>query len=94
MEKMLEAPPAWNEVPDLMMEAEDSRMIAATKKKRKELNKGQRKWRRKDEIRPEKREHSPRFQGGHIILQGSSQKSGTSYNKRMMNCKCRVNGRE
>ena len=35
-EEILDAPPAWNEVPDLMMETKDGRMIleAATKRKR------------------------------------------------------------
>ena len=33
------------------------------------------------------------FPGGHIILQDSIQRSGTSYNKKMMNGKCRINGR-
>ena len=43
-EEILEVPPSWNEVPDLMMEAEDGRMImeAATKRKRDEVARG---WR-------------------------------------------------
>ena len=62
-EERLDAPPAWNEVPDLMMEAEDGMMIlkAATKRKREgeEVAWWPRKRQREDEIRAEKCEHSP-----------------------------------
>ena len=42
---MLEAPPAWNDVPDLMMEAEEGRILpkAAVKRKREEVARGRRK---------------------------------------------------
>ena len=58
---MLDALPALNEVPDLMMETEDGRMITeeATKRKRDEVARGWRKGRREDDIRLEKHEHSP-----------------------------------
>ena len=60
-EEMLEAPPAWNEVPDLMMEVEDGMMMseAAVKQRRDEVTRGRRKRRKEDDIRPEKHEHSP-----------------------------------
>ena len=60
-EEMLDAPLVWNKVPNLMMETKDCRMImeAATKRKRDEGACGQRKGRREDDIRREKREHSP-----------------------------------
>ena len=64
-EEMFDTPPAWNKVPDLMMETKDGRTIPepATKQKRDELawgrRKQQRKQQREDEIRPEKHEHSP-----------------------------------
>ena len=60
-EEILDAPPAWNEVPDLMMETEYGRMIqeAAIKRKRDEVACGWRKQQREDDIRPEKHEHSP-----------------------------------
>ena len=62
-EEMLDAPPAWNEVLDLMIETEDGRMIP-------EAAHGRRKRRREDDIRPEKCEQfPPRFHGGHVILQ-------------------------
>ena len=51
VEELLNALPAWNEVPDLIMEAEDGRMIpeASTKRKREEVALGQRKqWQRED----------------------------------------------
>ena len=58
---MLDALPVWNEVPDLVMETKDGRMIpeAPTKRKRDEVALGQRKQRREDDTRPEKPEHSP-----------------------------------
>ena len=48
VEEMLDTPPAWNEVPDLMMETEDGRMKleAATKRKRDKVAQGLRKLRR------------------------------------------------
>ena len=51
--EMLDAPTAWNEVPDLMMETEDGRMImkAATKRKRDEVARWWRKQRREDDLR-------------------------------------------
>ena len=60
-EEMLEIPPEWNEVPDLMMEEgdilpEDTR---PDKRKRDEIFRGRRKRRREEDIRTEKREHSP-----------------------------------
>ena len=60
-EEIIDAPPVWSEVPDLMMETKEGRMIpeAATKQKRNEVARGRRKQWREDEIRPEKHEHSP-----------------------------------
>ena len=60
VEESLEVPLTWNEVPDLMMEAQDGRMImeVAIKLKRDEVACGRRKRQREDDIRPEKREHS------------------------------------
>ena len=48
--EMLEVPPVWNEVPDLMMEDEDSMMIteADTKPKRDEVARGRRKRQKED----------------------------------------------
>ena len=58
---MLEAPPAWNDVPDLMMEAEEGRILpkAAVKRKREVVARGRRKQQRDEEISLEKHEHSP-----------------------------------
>ena len=55
VEEMLNTLPAWNEVPDLMMESKDARMIteAATKWKTDEVAQGRRKGRWEDDIRPE-----------------------------------------
>ena len=60
-EEMLAVPPEWNEVPDLMMEDKDIRptTLAAVKRKIDEVVRGRRKWRKEDDIRPEKRAHLP-----------------------------------
>ena len=54
---MLEAP----QVPNPMMEIEEGRMMpeAAVKQKKEEVAQGRWKWRRDEEIRSEKHEHSP-----------------------------------
>ena len=59
--EMLEVPPEWNEVTDLMMEDKDVRPATegAAKRKIDEVARGQRKWRKEDDIRPEKRAHLP-----------------------------------
>ena len=61
MEEMLEVPPEWNAVLDLIMEDEEVMMIMKTAIKwtRDEVARGWRKPRKEDDIRPEKREHSP-----------------------------------
>ena len=61
MEEMLEVPPEWNEIPDMMMEDEDALPEAegSTKWKRDEVAKRRRKQQKEDDIRPEKRGHSP-----------------------------------
>ena len=61
VEKMLEVPLEWNTVPDLMMEEEDvlPEDTGSTKGRRDEISRGLRKRRKEDNIRPEKRGHSP-----------------------------------
>ena len=62
--EMLEIPPEWNTVPDLIMEDEDDMITdAETKRKRDEVAGRRRKWRREDVIRQEKHEHSPMVSG-------------------------------
>ena len=58
---MLEIPPKWNAVPDLIMEDEEELMITETdyKQKRDEVARGRRKQPKEDDIHPEKCEHSP-----------------------------------
>ena len=92
---MLEVLPAWNEVPDLMMEAKDRRMIteAATKQRRDEVAQGRRKWWRDDDIRPEKHEYSPRYLGEHETQQDSIQRIEMNFSKKKMNCRLQINGR-
>ena len=60
-EVMLEIPPEWNTVPDLIMEDKEELMITETdnKQKRDEVAHGARKQRKEDDIHPEKHEHSP-----------------------------------
>ena len=81
VEEMLEAPPAWKEVPDLMMVVEEKRMMpeAPVKQKMEELTQGWRKWRREEEIRLEKHEHSPQYLGGHKTQQDSISRSCTQH---------------
>ena len=61
VEEMLEVPPEWNEVPDLMMEEEDVRPAtkAAVKRKIDKVAQGRRKQRKEDDICPEKNVHLP-----------------------------------
>ena len=51
-EEMLKIPPEWNTVPDMMMEDKDVLPEAegSTKKKRDEVARGWRKWRKEDDI--------------------------------------------
>ena len=59
---MIDVPPEWNEVPGLMMEDKDVRTATegAAKQKIYEVARGRRKRRKEDDIRPEKRAHSPK----------------------------------
>ena len=60
-EERLDAPPGWNDVEDLIME--DGEILAENVKpenrRRDEVAQGQRKRRKEDNIRAEKRVHSP-----------------------------------
>ena len=58
---MLEVPPEWNKVPDLMMEDEDVRPATegAAKRKIDEVAWRLRKHQKEDNIRPEKHTHLP-----------------------------------
>ena len=61
VEEMLENPPEWNKVPDLIMEdgdilPEDMRL---DKRRSDEISRGQRKQRKEDNIRAKKQEYSP-----------------------------------
>ena len=54
--EVLEDPPEWNEVPDLMMEEEDvlPRATGSNKQRRNEISRGRRKRRKEDNILSEK----------------------------------------
>ena len=58
---MLEVPPEWNEVPDLMMEEKDvlPKAKGSTKQRRDEISRGRKKRRKKDHIQSEKQGHFP-----------------------------------
>ena len=60
-EEMLELPPVWNDVQDLLMEDEEmmSGEIRPGKRVRDEPSRGRRKRRNEEDIRADKREHSP-----------------------------------
>ena len=60
-EEMLEVPPELNEGLDLMMKEEDvlPKATGSTKRRRDEVSRGQRKWRKEDDVRLEKQGHSP-----------------------------------
>ena len=60
-EEILELPPAWNEVQDLVMEDVSSSNTNSKpeKQKREETARGRRKRRYKEDLRGDKREHSP-----------------------------------
>ena len=91
-EELLEALPAWGDVPDLMMETKEEVMIpgAATKGKRYEEACG----RREDEIFPEKQEGSLRFRAGLIIQQDFILRIGINLDMRRMIAKYQISGRE
>ena len=60
-EEILEVPPEWNKVPDLMMEEEDvlPEATGSTKQRTDEISRGRRKRRKEDNIWLEKQGHSP-----------------------------------
>ena len=60
-EEMLEVPPEWNKVPNLMMEEEDvlPEATGSTKQRRDEISQGRRKRRKEDDIRLEKQGNVP-----------------------------------
>ena len=60
-EEMLEVPPQWNEVPDLMMEEEDvlTKATGSIKRRRDEISRGWKKQRKEDNIWLKKQGHSP-----------------------------------
>ena len=81
-EEMLDTPPGWNEVKDLILEDGDilSENTRPEKRGRDEIAQGRRKRRNEDDIRTEKREHSiPR--------------TGMKTNKKRMNGRHQTNSR-
>ena len=58
---MLELPPVWNKVQDLIMDGGDmiSEDLRPEKRKREEISRGRRKRRHEEDIRVDKREHIP-----------------------------------
>ena len=60
-EEMLELPPGWNEVQDLIMDGGDmiSEDLRPEKRKREEISRGRRKHRHEEDLRGDKCKHSP-----------------------------------
>ena len=60
-EEMLDTSPEWNKVEDLIMDDRDilAENMRPEKRRRDEIARGRRKQRKEDDIRVEKREHSP-----------------------------------
>ena len=61
VEEMLEVPPEWNGVPDLMMEEEDvlPKATGSTKRRRDKISRGWKKQGNEDNIWPKKQGHLP-----------------------------------
>ena len=64
IEEQLEAPPQWNAVPDLMLDPgmDEDRFEDNAKRRRDEVARGRMKRQKEDDIRADKREHSPSTQ--------------------------------
>ena len=92
-EVVLEVPPEWNLVIDLIMEDEEGLMITETdtKRKRDKVAQGPRKWQKEDDICLENREHSSTVSWR--TQQNSIPKTGMSFNKKKMNGRRQINGR-
>ena len=58
---MLELPPGWNDMQDLIMDGGDmiSEDLRPEKRKREEISRGRRKHRHEEDLRGDKHEHSP-----------------------------------
>ena len=82
---MLEIPPEWNKVPDLIMEDKKELMSTETNnmQKRDEVARGCRKRRKKDDICLEKHEHSPMVSRRTWNPEGFYSKDWTSINKKI-----------
>ena len=94
-EVMLEIPLEWNAVPDLIMEDKEELIIMETdnKQMRDEEVQGRKKQRKEDDIRLEKREHSPWYLGKHETQKDFIPKTGMSLIKKKMNGRRQTNGR-
>ena len=93
MEEILEVPPEWNEVRDMMMEDKDVLPEAegSTKRKRDEVAQVQRK-RRISGLR--NMDIFPQSLGEHKIPRGSILKIGMKFSKKKTNGKRQISGRE
>ena len=79
---MLEISPELNTVPDLIIEDEEKLMITETnsKRKRNEVARGRRNWRKEDDI--------SWYLGEHRTRKDSIPKTGMSLNKKKINGRC------
>ena len=86
-EEMIEVPPEWNEVPDLMMEEEDFRpaTVGATKQKRDEVAGGGENGRKKTISALRNMHIRPQCPRGHRIQEDSILKIGMKFSRKKTN---------
>ena len=92
VEEMLEVPPEWNEVADLMMEDEASMMITEAATKGKKLEGGG-KGRRKMISDQRNVNILPRYLGEHENPAGFYSEDWDEFQQKEMNGRCQINGR-
>ena len=92
---MLDTPPRWNEVEDLIMDDGDilAENMRPEKRRRDEIAQGRRKGRKEDDIREEKPEHSPSTSKRKQNPENSIPRIGMKINKKRMNGKYQTNSR-
>ena len=96
-EEMLEVPPEWNEVPDLMMEEEDilPEATGSTKRRRDEISGGWGKGWKEDDIQPDKHVYiHPKYLREYKIQRNSILKIGMKFSRKKTSGKRQISGSE
>ena len=93
---MLEVPPEWKKVPDLIMEEEDllPKDTGSNKRRRDEISQGRRKEGRKTISGRRNKYTHLQYHGGYKIQRDSIQKIGRKTSKRKTSGKCQISGRK